>query len=312
MYTFNDRTVVITGGTRGLGLALAREAGRQGARVAICARNAAEIDAARQDLASRGIRVYAQVCDIRNRPEVDDFIENTRAALDDVDVLVNNAGVIQVGPFEAMTLEDFQEALEVSLYGPLYFTWATLPDMRRRDEGRIVNISSFGGLVGVPHLSPYCAGKFALTGLSESLRAELAPEGISVTNVCPWLMRTGSPRHAIFKGDAAREKAWFLAGAVMPLLTMKPERAARKILEASRRGRAQLILTPQGKFAVRMKQLFPEFTLRLLSVIDRVLPPPDGAGTERREGAEVELPPAMRGAERLNERYGRALHEYVQ
>ncbi len=311
MYSFNDRTVVVTGGTRGLGLALAREAGRQKARVALCARNPAEVDAARQDLASRDVRVYAQTCDIRNRDQVDGFIENTRAELGDIDVLVNNAGVIQVGPFETMTVEDFEESLEVHFYAPLYFTWAVLPQMRRDRCGRIINISSFGGLVGVPHLAPYCVGKFALSGLSETLRAELAHDGIQVTNVCPWLMRTGSPRHAFFKGKAALEKAWFMAGAVMPLLTMKPERAARKILEASADGRAQLILTPQGKLAVHLKQLFPELALRMLAFMDQLLPAPDGAGRERHEGAEVELPRAMRSAERLNERYGRGLHEYV-
>ena len=117
-----------------------------------------------------------------------------------IDVLVNNAGIIQVGPLDTMTAEDFRRALQTHFWGPLNTILAVLPQMRMRKAGRIVNISSLGGRVSIPHLLPYSASKFALVGLSKGLHSELRKEGITVTTVCPGLMRTGSPRNAEFKG----------------------------------------------------------------------------------------------------------------
>jgi short-subunit dehydrogenase len=102
-----------------------------------------------------------------------------------IDVLVNNAGLIRVGPFAAMTLDDFQQTMDVMFWGPLHTTLAVLPSMRERKQGSIVNIVSIGGKVGVPHLLPYSCAKFALVALSEGLRAELAPDGIRVTTIVP-------------------------------------------------------------------------------------------------------------------------------
>src|SRR5690606_33875253 len=109
-------------------------------------------------------------------------------------------------------------------WGPFYCIDAVLGGMRRRGEGRIVNVSSVGGRVGVPHMVPYCAGKFALVGFSESLRAELRSSGIRVTTVCPGLMRTGSPRNALFKGRHRAEYAWFAIADSLPLATISSER----------------------------------------------------------------------------------------
>ena len=99
--------------------------------------------------------------------------------------MINNAGVIQVGPVEHMDLDDFGNSLDVHLWGPLYLSLAVLPHMKRRGAGRIVNISSIGGRVAVPHLLPYSVGKFALVGLSDALRVEMRRHGIYVTTVCP-------------------------------------------------------------------------------------------------------------------------------
>lgn len=99
--------------------------------------------------------------------------------------------------------------------------------MRRQRGGRIVNVSSVGGKIGVPHLLPYTASKFALTGLSEGLRVELKRERILVTTVCPGLMRTGSPRNALFRGKHKREYAWFAIADSLPLLSISAESAAR-------------------------------------------------------------------------------------
>src|SRR5204862_3041411 len=113
--------------------------------------------------------------------------------------------------------------------------------MRQREKGRIVNIASIGGKIGIPHLVPYCVGKFALVGYSQGLRAELENNGVVVTTVCPGLMRTGSARKAFFKGQSEAEYAWFKISDSLPLLTISAEKAARDILHACQRGDAQAI-----------------------------------------------------------------------
>src|SRR5207302_995684 len=135
-------------------------------------------------------------------------------------VLINNAGVIQVGPMEEMTLADYEDTMQTHFWAPLFTTLSVLPALRRQGEGRIVNISSIGGKIAVPHLLPYSASKFALTGFSEGLRAELLKDGIYVTTVCPGLMRTGSPRNADFKGQHRAEYAWFSISDSLPFFSM--------------------------------------------------------------------------------------------
>jgi short-subunit dehydrogenase len=203
-----------------------------------------------------------------------------------VDVLVNNAGVIQVGPIEVMTHEDFELVMQAHFWGPLNTIMAVLPSMRQRGSGRIVNISSIGGKVSVPHLVPYSASKFALVGLSKGLRAELMKDGIKVTTVCPGLMRTGSPRNADFKGKHQFEYAWFSISDALPLLTVSAENAARQVVRACKRGDAELVISIPAKIAVLFDALFPEAMSQMLAVANRVLPEAGGVGTERRKGRE--------------------------
>jgi short-subunit dehydrogenase len=147
-----------------------------------------------------------------------------------------------------------------------------IPDMRQRGEGRIVNISSIGGLVSVPHLAPYCASKFALVALSDGFRAELARDGVYVTTVCPGLMRTGSHVRAWFKGDPRLEYAWFSFGGSAPVLSMSAERAARQIIRACRYGRARATLSLPAKLAAAANALAPELTADLARLAAGCLP----------------------------------------
>src|ERR1044072_6207850 len=241
-YDFEGKTVLITGGSRGLGLVLARGFAAEGANVAICARDPRELERARTDLVARGARVCAFPCDVTDRSQVKELVDVVTRHVGRVDVLVNNAGIIQVGPLELMTLEDFEQAMAVHFWGPLYATLAVLPQMRERREGRIVNIASIGGKVSVPHLVPYSARKFALGGLSGGLRAALAKGGVVVTSVFPGLMRTGSPRNATFKGQHRAEYAWFAVSDSLPVTSINAERAAAQIIDAVSRGRAELAL----------------------------------------------------------------------
>src|SRR3954453_3470359 len=159
------QVVLITGGSRGLGLALARAFAREGCRLMICARDAAELDRAATALTAAGAEVHTFVCDVADRSAVSRFVEAAIERYGRLDIVVNNAGIIQVGPVSAMTVEDFEEAMDVMFWGTVYTTLAALPHLA--PGSRIVNITSIGGKVAVPHLVPYSCAKFAAVAFSE-------------------------------------------------------------------------------------------------------------------------------------------------
>lgn len=286
---FAGRGVLITGGSRGLGLAIARRFAAEGAQVALLAREGAELTAARRDLEGRRApSVLPIVCDVRDRIQVRTAVREAAERFGRLDVVVNDAGVIQVGPLEHMERRDFEEALEVHLYGPLEVVMAALPWLREAPGGgRVVNISSLGGKLAVPHMLPYSASKHALVGLSDGLRAELRKYGILVTTVCPGLMRTGSAPHARFKGRHRAEHAWFAVAAGLPLLTISAERAAARIVEACRRGQTAHYVTVPSRLSALMNELFPGLMAELTVLTDRLLPAwaPE-AGTRSWSGQE--------------------------
>ena len=285
-YDLRGRVALITGGSRGLGLVLARELAREGARLAICARDAEDLERARDELEARGASVLALPCDVTDRALVEEVVRAVYDHFGQLDLLINNAGVIEVGPMEVMTVEDYEEAMKTHFWAPLYAVLAVLPEMRQRGEGRIVNISSIGGKISVPHLLPYSASKFALVGFSEGLRAELAKDGIVVTTVCPGLMRTGSPRNATFKGRHRAEYAWFSISDALPITSIAATRAARQIIAATKRGDAEVVLTIQAKLAALFHGVFPGLTADILGAINSLLPEPGGIGTSRAKGKE--------------------------
>ena len=290
-FDFRGKAVLITGGSRGLGLELAREfAAAEGARVAICGRDAEDLHAAVDDLAGRGAReVVAVPCDVTDQQQVNRMVGEVVNRLGGIDVLVNNAGTITVAPFEHMTLADYEEAMRTHFYGPLYVTTAALPHLRARGAGRIVNISSIGGKVAVPHLLPYSASKFALTGWSGGLRAELQKDNIYVTTVCPGLMRTGSPRNAFFKGQHRQEYAWFHVSDALPLTAMHARRAARQVVSACRYGRGEVILSVQAKLAAKLFAVFPSLGAQAAAMVNEyVLPAPGGIGAVKVQGKQSE------------------------
>lgn len=285
-YTMNGKVVLITGSSRGLGLVLAREFAKRGAKVAICARSEDELRRAEADLKKRGASVLAVKCDVTVESEVEELIQRTRDHFGRIDVLVNNAGLIQVGPIEVMKAEDFEQAMQLHFWTPLNTMLRVLPEMRRRKEGRIVNISSVGGKISVPHMVPYSASKFALVGLSKGLYAELQKDGIAVTTVCPGLMRTGSPRNADFKSQHRAEYAWFSISDSLPFTSIAAERAARQIVDACERGQAELVISIQAKAAVLFDALFPQLNAALMATVNRLLPGPGGIGENSAKGRE--------------------------
>jgi len=273
-YDFRGKSVVITGGSRGLGLVLARQLAAEGAHITLIARDEPELRRAAEDIHHRqpSADVLIVTADVGERDDVERAVARTIAHHGRIDVLINNAGIIQVGPLDHMKLSDYNDAMKTHFWGPLFLVLAVLPHMRNQRAGRIVNISSVGGRISVPHQLPYSASKFALTGLSDGLRAELARDQIVVTTVCPGLMRVGSPINAAFKGQRAEEYSWFAVGSSLPVMTISGERAARQILAACRRGDAELVITVQAKLAVLARTIAPGLFSGAMSLVQRFLP----------------------------------------
>ncbi len=281
------RTALVTGASRGLGFLIARELVLQGCRVAVCARDAEELERARAALAGQGGQVLAVPCDVSDRAAVEALVARTVEHFGGLDVLVLNAGIIQVGPVRTMRVEDFEDALGVMFWGVVLPALAALPHLRRT-RGRIVTITSIGGKVAAPHLLPYDSAKFAAVGFSEGLAAELAREGVRVTTVVPGLLRTGSPLHVFFKGRARSEQTWFTLSDSIPGLSMDAERAARRIVAAARRGRAEVMLTLPAKIGARVHGVAPATTIRLLGLVNRLLPRAASDDPTARRGADLD------------------------
>jgi NAD(P)-dependent dehydrogenase (short-subunit alcohol dehydrogenase family) len=282
---WRDKVVVITGGARGLGLELARVWLARGARVAICSRSPRDVERAFTCLGRDERRVLGLVCDVTNETEVRRLIDRVCERWGEIDAVVNNAGVMTVGPLDCMREDDFRVAMETHFWAPLHVVEAALPHLKRR-RGHVVNIASIGGELSVPHMLPYSASKFALVGLSEGLRVELAATGVHVTTVCPGLMRTGSPRNARFKGRHRDEYAWFSISGSLPLVSIDSAIAARRIVEATTRRRAYLALSLPAKLAIRAHGLFPGLAARALGLVHRLLPPVGGIGNRSASGAD--------------------------
>jgi NAD(P)-dependent dehydrogenase (short-subunit alcohol dehydrogenase family) len=287
-YSLREKVVLITGGSRGLGLVLARHICAQGGNVALIARDPDELARAKADLAPRGGVPLAIQCDLLDASQIEAAVRQIIDRFGKIDVLINNAGIIEIGPLEHMTREDFERAMRLHFWAPFELIAQVVPEMRIWGGGRIVNISSIGGKVAVPHLAPYSASKFALTGFSDAIRAELARDNIHVTTVAPGMMRTGSHVNAKFKGKHDMEFAWFAASAGTPLISMNADHAARKILAACRRGQPSLTLTFAARGAILGNALFPNLTGYLMRLVNRFLPKPTGAeGNQLRGGSEL-------------------------
>lgn len=305
---------LVMGASRGLGLLIARELVDREHRVVICSRTQADLEAARRLLLAHhpDAEVDARACDVSDRAAVQALVEQVESGVGPIEVLVTVAGVIQVGPAEAMTFEHFDSSLGIMLHGPINVTLPVLERMRARGRGRIGTITSIGGEVTPPHLWPYAVAKSGAVAFSEGLSAELAGTGVTATTVVPGLMRTGSHERAHFTGRAEKEFAWFGPAASLPGLTMSADRAARRIVDSVLAGDVRCELTPLTVVATRFRGLLPGVTTRMMGLTSRLLPSASGPGetvegreAQRRLGSQVVqvlTTLGRRAAERNNER----------
>jgi short-subunit dehydrogenase len=257
-YSVNGRTVIVTGGSRGLGMATAEQFLLGGSNVVLLARDLEELKKAQTILQDRTGRVPTIIsCDMTVNSQVESALYEAEAAYGPIDIVINNAGTIVVGPFASMDSADFASLLDLQLYAVVNLTQSLLKRWKNKG-GRIANICSIGGKIAVPHMSTYCAAKFALAGLSQTLASELKRDGIIVTTVFPGLMRTGSPIQAVIKGDHESEYAWFALGDTVPGLSVPAPYAARRILQAVRNGDSELVFPSTMKLAALAQSQFPE------------------------------------------------------
>ena len=293
---------LITGGSRGLGLALARELAAQGCRIALVARDAERLAEVADDPRLRNADVLPLPCDVSDENQVKAAVDAALRRFGRLDILVNNAGVIQVGPAVDQTIDDYREAADVMYWGPVYAVLATLPHFRRQGCGSIVNIASIGGKVSVPHLLPYNSAKFALVGFSEGLATELRGEGIHVLTVVPGLMRTGSHLNAKFGGGQAREFAWFGLCGNLPGLSISPAAAARSIVRGIRLRKREVVISAPAKWLCLAKGLLPGVVARGLEAANRLLPDEPSAPSPKISGRRIVQEKgglAVRAVERL-------------
>ena len=309
---FHGQIVVITGGSRGLGFAIAQEFATRGAKLVICGRDAEILHEAEQRLLAMRTEVLAVQCDIAQQYEAETLIRQATERFGRVDVLVNNAGQIAVGPIESQTIGDFQDAMNTMFWGTVYTTMATLPQMMQRGSGRIVNITSIGGKVAVPHLVPYCSAKFAAVGFSEGIRSELAKNHVKVTTVVPGLMRTGSHANAVFKGDHQKEYSWFSLGATLPISAMSAHRAARQIVDAAARGAAEITLSLPAKALALAHGVAPGTVSDIMGVTNRVMPGTGSRDPHRFTGKESETTVSRSFLTGLGRAAGRELNQHPE
>lgn len=291
----SDKVVLITGGSKGLGLTLAEHLIKENCKIAICARDEYELSQAKMHLLDLGAQVFTFKCDVADKEQVDFLLEAVIDHFGRLDILINNAGIIQVGPMEAFSYEDYQKAVEIMYWGMANTTLSVLPHMKERQKGHIVNITSIGGKVSVPHLLPYNSAKFAATGFSQGSAAELRKDNIIVTTIIPGLMRTGSYVNAFFQKGNKEEFKLFSFMSSAPLITLSADKAARRIIKAIKEKRSFKVIGIQARTLMELDHFFPNFTTSLFSFISKYIPAsPEKIGlekgkkiTEKNEDAEV-------------------------
>lgn len=277
--TWRGKVVLITGGSRGLGFSLAREFGKCGANVAICARDEQELQEACRKLSLEKVKATPFVTDVTEFEKLESFVMSVTEKMGRIDVLINNAGLIRVGPFSSTKDQDYEEAMNLMFWAPLHLSRAVLPQMQNRQSGSIVNIASVGGRVSIPHLLPYSCAKFALVAFSTGLSAEIKASGVHVMTVLPGLMRTGSYLNAQFAGDSKHEFAWFGILGNLPGFTVGAEFAAEQIRRALEKKKYEHTISLPASVLIGLDNLLPNVSRAIMTGLNQLLPGGDDQGS---------------------------------
>jgi 3-oxoacyl-[acyl-carrier protein] reductase len=217
----SGQVALVTGASRGIGLAIARRLGCMGAKVSICGRNQAHLDQAASGLRAEGIEVLASIADVTREDQISGLLRNTEQTLGPIDILVNNAGIGIFGPFHEQTEADWDAVLDTNLKSVFLMCRAVAPDMIRRKTGQIINISSLAGKNTFANGAVYCASKWGLLGLSGCMAEDLRSHGIRVSAICPGSVHTEFSPHAGKDGSKMLQPD-DVAHAVAALVTQAP------------------------------------------------------------------------------------------
>jgi NAD(P)-dependent dehydrogenase (short-subunit alcohol dehydrogenase family) len=264
-FDLRGRVVVVTGGAKGIGRATALELSSLGARVACCDTDGAALDATLSDCRERGAdATLGLVVDVGEAAPMQAFAERVERELGPTLCLVNNAGVGLSAGFLDTELSDWEWLLRVNLWGTIHGVRAFAPHLKRRGEGRIVNVASASGYCNLPALSAYGTTKYAVVGLSEALRAELSPFGVKVSVVCPGLVATSILDSARIRGVEDEEAERRTLQQLYRRRGSSPERVARAIVAALRSGRALVPVSPEAWLLYVLKRAVPSALPALL------------------------------------------------
>ncbi len=259
MRKFQDRVAVVTGAGSGIGQAVAIELARRGCHIAMMDISADGLEATANQVRGLGRRTLVQVLDVGDRGQMEAFAADVQKELGGAHIVVNNAGVNLTADFESGSIEDWEWVVQINLWGVIYGCKLFLPQLLQKDEAHIVNLSSIFGVVGVPNQSAYCATKFAVKGLTETIHQELKDTNVGVTCVHPGAIATniiGNGR--ISKDEAPGAKKLIAAG-------MKPARAAEHIANAIASNQPRLLLGKDARLLDRIARLMPVYYRSLVS-----------------------------------------------
>ena len=246
-----DKVVIITGGSSGIGKALAEVFGSNGSQVMITGRNLGELNEAVSELSKKGITVHSLQADVSIEADNKMMAEEALKLFGKIDVLVNNAGIGMRALFEELDLGVIRQIMDINFFGMVYATKYCLPEIIK-SKGSVVGISSIAGYRGLPARTGYSASKFALNGFLEALRAEVLNDGVHVLTACPGFTATNIRKRALTKdgsvqGESPREEQ----------AMMSAEECAAHIYKATVNRKKILVLTGQGKLTVFLNKRFP-------------------------------------------------------
>jgi len=246
-----DKVVVITGGTSGIGKALAFEFGAKGSKIFVTGRNEKELAQTIEELKARGIAAAGMRADVSIEDDNRRMAEETIRVFGGIDILINNAGISMRALFEDVDLEVVKKVMDINFYGVLYATKYCLPEIKK-NKGSVIGISSIAGYRGLPGRTGYSASKFALNGFLEVLRTELLKTGVHVMTASPGFTASNIRKRSLTKDGSSQGESPRDEGSMMTA-----EECAAHIYKATIRRKRSLVLTTQGKLAVFLNKWLP-------------------------------------------------------